>query len=136
MHQTIIRVPYADTDQMGVVYYANYLVYFERARTEWIRTLGITYKQLESDGYYLPVSECSVKYHLSAKYNDLLVINTTLIKVGAASIVLSYEILCGNRKIATGSTIHPFVNTSFKPVKVPQTIKQVLLKALLYKQSL
>ena len=126
MHQTTIRVPYADTDQMGVVYYANYLVYFEQARTEWLRSLGITYKQLESDGYYLPVSECSIKYHSSARYDDLLTICTTLTKIGAASIVINYDILCDNKKIAAGLTIHPFVNSLFKPVKITQKVRQVL----------
>ena len=127
MHQITLRVPYADTDQMGVVYYANYLVYFERARTEWLRTLGITYKQLESDECYLPVSECSIKYLLSAKYDDLLTICTTLTKIGAASIIISYEIFCDDKKIAIGLTTHPFVNSVFKPVKIPQKIRQILM---------
>jgi len=126
MHQTILRVPYADTDQMGVVYYANYLVYFERARTEWFRSLGITYKQLESDGYYLPVCECSIKYFSSAKYDDLLTVCTTLSKLNAASIIISYEILCDGKKIAAGLTTHPFVNRVFKPVKIPQKVRQIL----------
>jgi len=127
MHQTTLRVPYADTDQMGVVYYANYLVYFERARTEWLRSLGITYKQLENDGYYLPVCECSIKYCSSARYDDLLTICTTLSKIGAASIIISYEILCDGQKIATGLTTHPFVNKVLKPVKIPQKVKQILM---------
>ena len=127
MHQTTLRVPYADTDQMGVVYYTNYLVYFERARTEWLRSLGITYKQLESDGYYLPVCECSVKYFSSAKYDDLLTICTTLFKLNAASIVINYEILCDDKKIAEGLTTHAFINKVFKPVKISQKVRQILM---------
>jgi acyl-CoA thioester hydrolase len=70
------RVTYAETDQMGFVYYANYLVYFEIGRTEYIRSSGMSYKQLEDLGYMLPVLEASCKYHKPAKYDDILTIRT------------------------------------------------------------
>ena len=71
-HEMSYRVPYADTDQMGVVYYANYLEYFERSRTEMLREAGLSYSEMEKMGYFLPVSEAYCKYSGSARYDDLL----------------------------------------------------------------
>ncbi|HBU70071.1 MAG TPA: acyl-CoA thioesterase [Elusimicrobia bacterium] len=125
-NEITIRVPYADTDQMGMVYYANYLVYFERGRTEWLRQRGFSYRELEKDGYYLPVIECFCKYHSPARYDELIKISTALSSVGSASVEFEYEITEGSRLIATGKTKHPFVNKALKPVRIPADVKKVL----------
>jgi acyl-CoA thioester hydrolase len=121
-----VRVPYADTDQMGMVYYANYLVYFERGRTEWLRHHGLTYKNLESREIYFPVVECYCKYQSPARYDDVITVRTWLPELGLASIEFSYEIRCGERVIATGTTKHPLVNRSFKPVRIPAELRRML----------
>jgi acyl-CoA thioester hydrolase len=128
MKEIELRVPYADTDQMGMVYYANYLIYFERGRTEWLRARGLNYKDLESKGVYLPVIEANCKYISPARYDDLITIQTKLAEISFASIKFEYEIISNNRSLAKGSTKHPFVNKDFRPIKIPGEIKAVLEK--------
>jgi acyl-CoA thioester hydrolase len=126
MHTIELRVPYADTDQMGMVYYANYLTYFERGRTEWLREHGLAYRDLEARGLYFPVVDCSCSYHAPARYDDLLSIHTTVSAVGHASITFSYEIIRGSTRIAAGMTKHPLVNRDFRPIRIPAEIRQIL----------
>lgn len=126
MIETSIRISYADTDQMGMVYYANYLVYFERGRTEWLREHGLTYRQMEEKGMYFPVIESICKYHSPARYDDIISVQTTVADLGAASVTFGYEIRCGDRLIATGSTKHPLVNREFRPVRIPADIRSLL----------
>ena len=128
MNELELRVPYADTDQMGMVYYANYLVYFERGRTEWLRQRGLNYRDLESQGVYLPVIEANCTYISPARYDDLITIKTKLSEISFASIKFEYEIILNNKNLAKGSTKHPFVNKDFRPVKIPVEIKAVLEK--------
>ncbi len=123
------RVTYADTDKMGVVYYANYLVLFEKGRTELMRNLGLRYKHLEDhDKVYLPVSEATMQFHSPAHYDDLLRIRTKIQKLGAASINFEYEILNPDtgKIIMTGMTRHPFVDGHWKPVRMPDKIRKEL----------
>jgi acyl-CoA thioester hydrolase len=121
-----IRVPYADTDQMGMVYYANYYVYFERGRTEWLRDKGLEYRSLEAKGIYLPVVESSCRYRSPARYDDLITVRTEVSDVGACSIEFFYIVTLGKNKIAEGKTKHPFVNSSMKPVRIPSEIQKLL----------
>ncbi len=88
-----IRVRYAETDQMGYVYYGNYAAYFEVARVEMLRSLGFTYKKLEEEGVLLPVLDFSIKYIRPAYYDDLLTIKTTIREIPAARIRFNYETL-------------------------------------------
>lgn len=124
-----VRIAYADTDRMGVVYYANYLTMFERGRTELMRNLGLRYRDMEEkDKVFLPVSEAICRYLKPAKYDDLIRVTTKIEHLGGASIDFSYEIVdveTGN-KIAQGTTRHPFVNDQWKPVRVPQNLKEKL----------
>ena len=129
-NQLNLRVAYADTDQMGMVYYGNYLTFFERGRTELLREVGLEYKVIEERGFYFPVMHTECFYHASAKYDDLLTIETWLSELTAASLRCSYEIKCGNKLIATGTTKHPFVNKSYKPVRFPPDIKEIMEKHL------
>jgi acyl-CoA thioester hydrolase len=126
MNTIEIRIPYADTDQMGMVYYANYLVYFERGRTEWLRQHGMAYRELEEKGFFFPVVESSCRYISPARYDDLIVVRTRIGEVGPASVTFEYEITCGERRVAAGSTRHPLVNRDFRPVRLPADIRAVL----------
>ncbi|MCX7767103.1 MAG: acyl-CoA thioesterase, partial [Candidatus Sumerlaeia bacterium] len=90
--KTYIRVLYKDTDQMGFVYYANYLVWFELGRAELMRKIGLPYRQVEAQGIYLPVSRCICNYKAPAHYDDLLRIETSILELTEISITFSYKI--------------------------------------------
>lgn len=122
LNETKIRVRYGETDQMGVVYHANYAVYFEVGRTEWLRQYGLSYSSMEADGIMLPVISLNVNYKNSARYDDVLKVKTTLKKMPTASIEFSYEI-CNQLGdlLATGSTILAFVDMKRnKPTRCPK----------------
>ena len=123
------RVPYADTDQMGVVYYGNYLTLFERARNELMRACGYSYKECESEGWALPVTHAEVDYHRPARYDDLLEVTATV----AAQKGVRLEIACEVRRkgeaelLASGFTRHAFVSTrTFRPVPPPARLLQAM----------
>ena len=128
IHRTQIRVTYAETDAMGIVYYANYLRWLEVGRTELMRSLGIAYKEMEARGAFLPVSEVYCKYHASARYDDILIIETTVDFLRRASIQFSYRILrqSDGTLLITGSTLHAFVDREGKIVKVPSALRAKL----------
>lgn len=124
------RVTYAETDQMGFVYYANYLVYFEIGRTEYIRSSGMTYRQLEDMGYMLPVLEASCKYLKPAKYDDILTIRTTISEFKGIRLGFSYEILRDGIKLVEGTTSHAFVDNEGRPRKLSPEIQEKIKMAL------
>jgi acyl-CoA thioester hydrolase len=123
-----VRVTYAETDAMGIVYYANYLRWFEVGRTEFIRSLGLPYKDMEEGGTLLPVSEVFCKYHASARYDDILIIETRVDFLKRASIQFSYRILrrADETLLVTGATLHAFVDRGGKIVKVPADLRAKL----------
>jgi acyl-CoA thioester hydrolase len=127
-HQTETRVTYAETDAMGIVYYANYLRWFEIGRTEFMRNLGMAYSEMEAQGAFLPVSEVFCKYHASARYDDVLIIETSVDSLNRASIQFAYRILrkSDGKQLVTGSTLHAFINREGKIVKVPSTLRSKL----------
>lgn len=104
------RVPYADTDQMQVVYYANYLTYFERARNELMRACGYTYRELEADGSALPVLEAHVRYHAPATYDDLLDITAWCDEFKGVRLKICCEVRRDGKLLADGYTLHAHVN--------------------------
>ncbi len=110
--RTEIRVRYADTDQMHMVYHAKFFEYFEQGRSDLLRDIGLPYSRIESMGFYLPVAEAYAKYLKPARYDDLLVINTMLKEVPQARIRIEYEIRpAGEGEIhATGHTCHSFID--------------------------
>jgi len=122
------RVRYGETDQMGFVYYGNYAQYFEMGRTEWMRKLGITYKKMEENGIMLPVMNLNINYLKPAKYDDLLTLKTTLIKIPSAKIEFSYEIYNEEKELlTTGKTTLVFVNMKTnKPTRAPEYIIEKL----------
>jgi len=119
-----VRVIYADTDAMGVVYHANYLKWFEVGRVELLREMGIVYAELEASGYSLPVTELGCEYLYPARYDDILVIETEIADVGRASVRFDYVIYDGvkERILTEGFTVHPFMNVKGKIVRVPKHI--------------
>jgi len=120
VHRSTCRVLYGDTDAGGVVYYANYLRYFEAGRTEYMRELVVSYRSLEEQGFILPVVECHVRYKASARYDDLLVIDTSLAEVRPASCRFNYRISREDGKtMVRGSTTHAAVDRQGKLVKLP-----------------
>ncbi len=90
--ETQIRVRYAETDRMGLLHHANYLVYFEQARTDLLRGLGSNYRDLEDQGYYLVVTKVEVKYKRPAQYDDVLTIRTTVVKTSPVRLEHKYEV--------------------------------------------
>ncbi|MCL1810114.1 MAG: acyl-CoA thioesterase, partial [Clostridiales bacterium] len=115
-----VRVPYADTDRMGIVYHANYIKYFEVGRTEFLREIGYPYAQLEADGIWLPVASVSCEYKSPAWYDDLLEVNTWVGSLKGATIVMAYEIFREGtgELIAKGETKHPVTDDKLKPIKL------------------
>lgn len=130
-HTVDLRVRYQETDQMGVVYYANYLIWFEVARTEFFRAMNLDYKKLEDDKQiYLPVVEARCRYRSPVRYDDQVSISAGLSSVKNARINFEYEVKCGEKLSATGTTEHTFVNSEGAPIPVPSEIRQVLLSAV------
>lgn len=95
-----------------------------------MREYGLSYKEIESKELYFPVVNAQCSYHSPAKYDDIITVETKLTELGAASLVFSYEVKCEGKLLVSGSTKHPIVNKSFKPVRFPKDIKDFLEKHL------
>jgi acyl-CoA thioester hydrolase len=127
-NSTEIRVRYAETDQMGFVYYGNYAAYYEVARVEALRALGISYRIMEENGVIMPVLENRSKYIRPAKYDDLLTVKLILKKMPDSRITFEYEVFNEEKKLINlGSTILVFIDKeSGKPIMAPDVILDVL----------
>ncbi|CAM1353830.1 acyl-CoA thioesterase [Tenacibaculum halocynthiae] len=121
-HISTIRIRYSETDQMGVVYHGNYAQFFEIGRTEWLRTLGVTYKYMEKTGVMLPVISLNCNFKKSAFYDDFITIKTYLKKTPTVKIEFNYEIVNQDNDIlCTGSTALAFINSETKrPIRCPE----------------
>ncbi len=120
-HVAELRVRYADTDKMGVVYYGKYFEYFEVARTDMLREFGLPYADLEASGVMLPVSEASAKYVKGAKYDDLLQITCRMPHRVSPKLEITYEVRHNNELLATGETTLVFVDAKTgRPVRPPK----------------
>lgn len=127
MVETRIRVIYGDTDQMGVVYYANYLRFFEAGRNEFLRAKGMTYRDFEEQSrLQLPVVEAGVSYKVPARYDDLLTVETALVALRRASARFGYRVLRGDDLIATGHTIHACVGLDGRVERLPRHLLERL----------
>jgi acyl-CoA thioester hydrolase len=123
MVTTQIRVIYGDTDQMGVVYYANYLRFFEAARNEFIRAKGLRYRDFEREfGLMLPVVDASVKYKQPARYDDLLTVEIALAEVRRASARFEYRVVRDGVLLATGHTVHACVDLEGRVQRMPKDL--------------
>ena len=122
-----VRVRYAETDKMGVVYYANYLVWFEVGRTDWLRETGWSYRDMEVDGLALPVIQAHCEYRQSAKYDDEIDVRTTASKASAVRIQFDYEVVrrADGAVIATGHTVHATIDRQGRPVRPPERVKDL-----------
>ena len=127
-HHLKIRIYYEDTDCGGVVYYANYLRYCERARTEYLESGGASMKQMIAAGYLFVVAEAALKYHSPARYGDILDIETTIDRVGPASIVFRHAIRrSGEESVLVDATVKlGCVNQTLKPVRMPAEVLSAL----------
>ncbi len=125
-----LRARYAETDKMGFVYNANYLIYFEVARTDLMRKFGLPYSEFEKYGYHLPLTESYLKYHKPAFYDDLLIIKGLVNWAGEPYIKFNYEVFVNSILITSGYTKHAFLNAKTKmPVKPPEIFKEKMLEA-------
>jgi len=122
-HEHAHRVTYAETDQMGFAYYANYLVWFEIGRTELIRAAGMAYRELEEMGLMLPVVEATCRYHRPARYDDLVTIKTSVSEFKGIRIRFAYEILLNGTILAEGSTLHAFTDKEGRPTKPHKDVR-------------
>ncbi len=138
IHRTECRVLYGDTDAAGVVYYGNYMRYFEQGRTEYMRDLVQTYREIESQGLVLPVIECYTRYKAPAAYDDLLVIETSLVELKNVSCRFNYRIYRKDEEdtltlLAKGFTVHASVDRNGKLTRLPAELigklKTILKKA-------
>lgn len=128
IHEIKTRVRYQETDQMGIVYYANFLVYFEMGRTELLRSLGLPYSEMEKDQIYFPVAEAHCRFRSPARYDDVLIIQTCVSELKHATIKFSYKVIRegDNTLIAEGFTKLACLNANRKPAPMPEKLKKLL----------
>jgi len=121
-----LRVRYAETDKMGVVYYANYLVWFEVARADLLRSLGWTYREMEIDGVSLPVIEAHCDYHRPARYDDEIEVRTEGRVLSPVRMEFQYQVIRTHDDVvsATGRTVHAALDRSGKPCRLPQRVRE------------
>lgn len=124
MERTQLRVIYGDTDCMGIVYYANYLRYFEAGRNEFIRAKGLRYRDIEERyRVMLPVVETGVRYQVPARYDDLVSVETSLAEIGRASARFDYRLVRDDGQLlATGHTVHACVDPDGRVQRMPREI--------------
>ena len=128
INEISFRVRYGETDQMGIVYYGNYAQYLEMGRVEWLRALGVSYKDMEEKGVMLPVVSLQIKYFNPARYDDLITVRTSLKKIPSVRIEFDYTIL--NEKgevLVEANTVLAFMDSERKkPIKCPGYILEKL----------
>jgi acyl-CoA thioester hydrolase len=119
-----IRVRYAETDRMGLLHHANFLVYFEQGRTELLRSLGVAYKDLEDQGYLLVITKAAVRFRSPARYDDLLSLQTTVVRTTAVRIDHKYELRREGVLIAEGETTLACVDREGRPQALPDFLRE------------
>jgi acyl-CoA thioester hydrolase len=121
-HQTRFRVRYAETDQMGVVYHANYLIWMEVGRVELVRSRGFAYKALEAEGLFLSVIEANCRYLFPARYDQEVIVETKVTKSNPRGVEFDYRILSAEpeRLLAEGFTRHLWLNREMRPARLPE----------------
>lgn len=124
-----VRVRFAETDAMGVVYHANYLPWCEVARLALIGSIGLSYKKMNAEGYHLPVVEAHLNYKHPAKFDDLIDIRATIRERPTVKVKIEYEIFAAGKLLATGHTMHVFVNREGLPVRPPKYALDTLVEA-------
>ena len=130
-HISEFRVRYSETDQMGVVYHAEYLVWCEVGRTDFIRALGLPYSELERRGTALAVAEASIRYHATARYDDLIRVETRLVEVRSRAITFEYLIqrAASGDRLATARTLLVSLDSEGKPSPLPRDVRHLMERA-------
>jgi acyl-CoA thioester hydrolase len=125
---TLVRVRYAETDRMGVVYYSNYLVWFEVGRTEWLRETGWSYREMELDGVSLPVIEAHCEYRQPARYDDEIEITTRAALLTPVRIRFDYDVTRVRDQVlaASGYTVHAALDVKGRPCRLPARVRSLL----------
>lgn len=126
--ETQIRVEYHHTDQMGIVHHSNYVKFFEVARTEWLRAVGLTYAEMERRGVMMPIVEVQVKYRMPAYYDELITVKAMVEELPMARMTFKYEVRGEDgRDIASGLTTLGFIDSvTRRPQRVPSWLIEVL----------
>lgn len=132
VYETKLRVRYAETDQMGVVYHSNFVIWFEVGRVEMLRQLGFTYREMErQDGIHIAVVDMRCRYKSPARYDDMVTLRTRLVNVRDSLLHFGYEVVRDEdgTMLAEGETVHIVVDSEFKRIPLPQRYLPSLLKA-------
>lgn len=125
-HDTHLRVRYGEVDSMGVVYHGHYLVYFELGRTEMLRSLGATYREVEAEGTLLFVIEAGLKFLRSARYDDHLTVRTRLASVRGVRLRFEYEVLRDEERLASGFTVLAACDPEGRPRRIPARLARLM----------
>lgn len=125
-HRSQIEVRYAETDMMGVVYHGSYLPWLEVARTALLAAEGLPYRELEAQGYFLPVIEVNLRYHKPARYADTVTIHAVIREKPALRLRIDYELFRGNEKLASGHTVHVFIDKAGRPIRPPAAFSALI----------
>lgn len=135
--ETQVRVRYGETDQMGFAYYGNYALYFEVGRAEAMRKLGMTYRQMEEKGVYMPIAQMNVKYLRPALYDDLLTIRTIVSQVPTSRMIFDYEVYNEEgTMLCKGDTVLAFIKYSnHRPCAAPEWFLEKLLPLMNQEKS-
>ena len=125
-HTVELRVRYAETDAMGIVWHGNYMVYFEAARTEAMRNTGLpTYRELEAAGIMMPIVELGINFFTPARYDDLLRVTARVTEPMRARIRFDYEVMCGETRVAAGFTTLAFMDAATRrPCRPPKEFQK------------
>jgi acyl-CoA thioester hydrolase len=115
-----IRIRYAETDMMGFAHHGNYAAWFELARVRMMDEFGYPYREMESDGFHLPVLEMHTRFQRSVTFDDIVAVEATLREKPSARVRIEYRVLREDREVASGSTLHAFINTEGRPVRPPR----------------
>ena len=128
VRRAIVRVRYAETDKMGVVYHANYLIWFEVGRTDWLRQAGWTYREMEAAGVSLPVIEAHCEYRLPAKYDDEIAIDARAVPLTPVRLRFEYRLsrVADGALLAEGYTVHAAIDQAGRPCRLPEAVRQLL----------
>jgi acyl-CoA thioester hydrolase len=125
-HETEVRVRYADTDQMGIVHHAAFLEYFEEGRSDWLRSRGLSYGEVEARGVFLAVTEATARYRRPARYDQLLTVRTRVAEVRKASLLLAYQVLREGELLAEGSTRLAATGRDGRPRRLPDALRALV----------
>lgn len=130
--ETTVRVRYAETDQLGIVYHANYFIWFEVGRVEFIRQYGVEYKQMEiEDDCHIVVAEARCRFHHPARYDEVLRIRTSIIEASSRTVRFGYQVFndATGRLLATGETAHVVCGRDGRPKRFPDKYRNILTPA-------